>query len=157
LQGDLVNLETFTGAPTANGSAIITADMLQAYNLGCTVSTAAPAAGVSDITGMSQTFSVTGANAYAVVTLDVDVNVSVLVGAGQLGFGQIDLDGVAQNGRPLLNAAAVNRATVGGNWRLPLSAGSHTIKAQVGKTLNAGTVQAMNTHSRMTIQVFDLP
>lgn len=109
----------------------------------------------TDVTGVTQTFSTSRANATAVVFATCDFFITVAIGAGGLTGGQVVVDGVAQAGQADLNANIANRGTAGVVWTGTLaSSGSHTIKLQARKTINAGTA-AIETQTKMVIMVIE--
>ena len=103
---------------------------------------------LTDVTGVTSTFTTPVANTEVKVTAVCDISVS-----GTTDFAVITcvVDGVTQTGSAKVLGNI--RVTVHGQWVVTLAAaGSHTIKLQKQKINNANTVTLFGSHSKMTIE-----
>jgi len=103
---------------------------------------------LTDVTGVTSTFTTPVANTEVKVTAMCDVGIS-----GTTDFAVITcvVDGVTQTGNAKLLGNV--RTTIYGEWVVTLAtAGSHTIKLQRQKINNANTVVLYGSHSKMTIE-----
>jgi len=109
-----------------------------------------------DIGGMTRTFTTLNNNAKALVIGVVDFSVTTAIGATGLCLAQLLVDGVADPSLVVLDANQVIRATVLNSWVVDLAtAGSHTIKMQAEKSINAGVAVVPATHPGLLILLFD--
>lgn len=103
---------------------------------------------LTDVTGVSSTFTTPVANTEVKVTAVCDIG-----STGGTDFGVVTcvVDGVTQTGNVKLNGAI--RGTFHGHWVVTLAAaGSHTIKLQRQKFTNADTVTLYGSHTKMTVE-----
>lgn len=138
-----------------NGSRIAQANLVQNYAPNISASQALTSVLV-DLAGVTQTFTTLYNNAQVIVHATIDNTVTAAIGAGGVTAGSLMVDGVAQTRQIIGDAATINRGHVSQQWLVTLAtAGSHTIKLQARKTINAGTVTANALHTGMTLTVFD--
>lgn len=103
---------------------------------------------VTDVTGVTQTFTTPVANTEVKVTAVCDININ---GTTDTALITCVVDGVTQTGE--VHAAGAIRVTVFGVWVVTLaSAGSHTIKLQKQKQNNSNTVTLFGSHTKMVIE-----
>lgn len=113
----------------------------------------------TDVPGCSVTVSVVGASAYAVVTANAEFAVSVAA-AGVLLSCSLLVDGVNQAALGTVRDSAeyIHDGHRSYTWKVPLSAGSHTLKLSGSKSASGGTAAIANyAGSNIVVQVFDLP
>lgn len=112
----------------------------------------------TDVTGATVTVSVVGANAYAIVTASVQFTVT---GAAGITLSAVLLvDGVSQAALGSVRDSAdnIHDQTTCYTWKIPLTAGSHTLKLQGSKSAALGTAVINNTAgTNLVVQLFDLP
>jgi len=108
-----------------------------------------------DIAGMSQTFTPTW-DCDVCISATFDELVSVGIGAGGLAIHRLMVDGVAQARTPYVRADTPLRDMTSGAWEVSLTGGaSHTIKFQVQKSINAGTVQLQSSVTGAALTVLE--
>lgn len=103
---------------------------------------------LTDVTGVTQTFSTPVANTEVKITATCDMG-----STGGTDFGIITcvVDGVTQTGNCKLNGAI--RAGFAQQWVVTIAAaGSHTIKLQKQKVNNSNTVTLYGSHTKMVIE-----
>lgn len=111
-----------------------------------------------DVPNATETFTTVNANAKALAIGVFDFSVTAAIGASGLALGQLVVDGVAiTNENAILDANQVIRGTVMQSWVVDLpAAGSHTLKLQAQKNINAGAVaMSASAHSTLNVVVFD--
>lgn len=113
----------------------------------------------NDIPGMTTSVTIVGANAYVVVTINAQVVVTLVDATAEVGVALL-IDGVQQAGQGTLrkDMKTLCNAHHSYMWKVGVSAGAHTIKAQAQKTAAGGTGQISNTAgSNIVVQVYDMP
>jgi len=111
----------------------------------------------TDVPGATLTLTVTGANAFAIVNGTFDYKTTTGV-ASQFFLGLLSVDGGDQTANATHDAAV---SGVGGGctqtWKVPLSAGSHTLKLRA--IVSSGAVVAIVGvgHTTITATVWDIP
>lgn len=119
-------------------------------------------AAAQDITGVTKTVTIVGANAYAVVTVNAQCVVTT-ASAGTLINVSLLVDGVNQAALGTLRCSMdqVQDGHRSFTWVIPtatLPAGSHTFKIQGIKSAAAGVAAISNTAgSNMVVQIYDMP
>jgi len=109
----------------------------------------------ADVPGCSITVTVTGANAYALVTMVFDVQ-AIVTTSNNVFLGQLNVDGVGAPTYPEAHADdRTSRITPAQSTKVPLAAGTHTLKLQAAKT-PGGTFTVMTSHTNLTVILFDL-
>jgi hypothetical protein len=110
-----------------------------------TLATGAPVAVAG--TAITLTASANGARFFATAFFDFQWAVAGATTAE----GFLFVDGVAESGNAFFEAPATGtpRATVGQQWRGVLTAGAHSLELRASKSVAAGTVQAMATHTTL--------
>jgi hypothetical protein len=111
-----------------------------------------------DITGATVTVNVVGAHAFALVTINAQVNVTV-ASASHYARVSLYVDSVVQDSLGSIkdSTEAVHDNTHSFTWRIPLAAGSHTLKASALKDNAAPTVSVSNTFgTNIVVMLFDL-
>lgn len=163
---DFVGIDVTSGTPGTGAGAIIqltSPDAVDVFakegffrinaqrvldNRNVTIEEAAPGANQAvtnvfvDIAGMSVTFT-PNFDCEVAVSAMFDEIVGVAIGAGGLALHRLMVDGVAQAKTPYVTADAAHREMTFGTWKVALTGdGStpHTLKFQVQKSINAGTV-----------------
>jgi hypothetical protein len=118
--------------------------------------TAGPTIGTSavDIAGCSVTFTVTGSNAFAVVTGTFGWSISTS-NSTAVASGLCVVDGVTQPRAATKSLQTPDAFTGSQVWSPVLAAGSHTIKLQVVKDLVAGTIALDTTNTVLTVLLID--
>lgn len=115
---------------------------------------------LTDIAGCSVTVTIVGGSAYAIVTANAQFVVSAAAAAGTIMSCALLVDGVNQSALGTLRDSAdtVHDGHRAYTWKVPLAAGSHTLKLQGSKSAASGTCAITNTAgSNIVVQVFDLP
>lgn len=119
----------------------------------------------ADVTGCTKTVTVVHGTAVAMVWAACWFQASVSsTGAGDAMVGSLNVDGsvvvddssneISAILRPVTNT--VVSATVGQSWRVPLTAGSHTIKLVAKRSGTAGQFDARSPHTTLNGIVFDV-
>ena len=107
----------------------------------------------TDVPGCSITVTVAGANAFALVTMVFDVQAFVTT-TGNVFLGRLKVDG--SGGFPEAHADdRTGRITTSQTMKVPLPAGSHTLKLQAALT-PAGGFTVMPSHTNLTVTLFDI-
>lgn len=108
---------------------------------------------VADLAGAVLPFTSAASSFTADVTGYFDVDST---NASDIFIGTLQVDGVNQTGE--CHYAGVGRATVSLMWPVTFSsAGAHSMKLQVQKVNNAGTLEVnTNGHSRLVAKIYDL-
>lgn len=113
---------------------------------------------LTDVPGCTVTITATGANAYAMVTGNAQF---VVTGAAGITMAcALFVDGVNQAALGTIRDSAdnVHDGHRSFTWKIPLSAGSHTLKLQGNKSAALATCSITNTAgSNIVVQLFDLP
>lgn len=113
---------------------------------------------VTDVPGCTATVTVVGANAYAIVTASVQFTVTA--SAGITMAVPLYVDGVDQAvlGTVRDSADNIHDGHRSYTWKIPLTAGSHTLKLRGSKSAALATCSVNNTAgTNIIVQVFDLP
>jgi hypothetical protein len=110
----------------------------------------------ADVPGCSISVTVTGNNAFALVTMVFDVQASVTT-SNNVFLGRLNVDGVGAPTYPEAHSDdRTSRTTTAQVTRVPLAAGIHTVTLQASKT-PGGSFTVMTSHTNLTVIVFDLP
>lgn len=112
---------------------------------------------LADIANCTKTVTVSGANAFAVVTGAFDMSKTAVAATA---VGVLVVDGAAQAAQAIFSDSGntiTDRQTVCETWTIPLTAGSHTLKLQASRSPGAGAVAANATNTVITVTVFDIP
>lgn len=106
-----------------------------------------------DVTDATITVTVAGTDAVAKINGVFDfAGTTVTSTATQVGV--LAVDGVVQDGQALfVPTAAGGRATVAQTWRVPLAAGTHTLKLQAYKIGGTGTWVCYGTHTSISVTI----
>lgn len=117
------------------------------------------ATGGAAVPGCSVGATVKGANAYAIVTANMQFSITV-ASAGNAAVGSFFLDGVNQTalGSVKDSMDQVHDATTSYTWKVPLTAGAHTFALACSKSGAGGTGSVTNSYgTNIVVQIFDLP
>ena len=111
---------------------------------------------LTDVPGASVTLTSLTAGAIYIATAVFDMNITTAA-AGQLVEGHLDVDGADQAARALKQMGAVDRATVGQEWRGALTAaGSHTLKLRGLKNGASGVATIVTIHTKLQVTIYEV-
>lgn len=110
----------------------------------------------ADVTNASAAIVISGANAFALVMATALFNVTVASAGTTLAM-RLSVDGAIQTREIEGDGATVARRSHSTTWKIPLAAGSHTLKLRALKSAAGVTANLLSSYTVMTIVVFDLP
>lgn len=133
------------------------ANLIQGFTGTCTASLTLSTT-PTDVAGATVTLNVTGNNAYAMVTGSAEFSVT---GAAAVALNcSLYLDGVDQFALGTIRDTAdqIHDRVHSYTWRIPLTAGSHTLKLRGSKAAALGTAAITNSAgTNIIVQLFDRP
>lgn len=114
---------------------------------------------VTDITGATITFTTKYTNAMFIAFAQFDFTTTTAIGAGGVNVGEFAVDGTTiTKCFAIGDANSVNRQGASAVYADTLAAaGSHTIKLQARKTINAGASSVGVTQTALTILLIEFP
>jgi hypothetical protein len=107
----------------------------------------------TDVAGCTVSFTLTGGSSVVIVNGIFAVGTSVA--AATVATGTLVVDGVTATGQAIKDGNSIDSFPAAQIWLPTLAAGAHTLKLQISKTVNVGTMSIGITDSILSVLVFD--